>query len=226
MPKAKVAFIHTSPAAVGPVTAYYGSAAPEIEAYNLLDDGLLRLFAGNDRGAVEARLLEMIRSAAAAYGVEAALLTCSAVEASSLRVLRAKAGVPVVKIDEEMARQAVRRGRRLGVVVTFAPTREPTRALLQAAARDAGADVTLVEEILPGALEALLAGDVARHDEEVLAAAGRLAVAGVDAIVLAQVSMARVLAAVEAGVSVPVISSLRTSLDDLRGALGAGAAAG
>ena len=37
----KLAFIHTSPAAIAPLMQFYGAAGMEIT--NLLDDGLLRL---------------------------------------------------------------------------------------------------------------------------------------------------------------------------------------
>ncbi len=43
--KRSVAFVHTSPAAVGPLMQFYAEAAPEFEITNLLDDGLLRLLA-------------------------------------------------------------------------------------------------------------------------------------------------------------------------------------
>ena len=44
MNKTKIAFIHTSPAAIGPLMQFYGEAAPDLEITNLLDDGLLRLY--------------------------------------------------------------------------------------------------------------------------------------------------------------------------------------
>jgi len=216
----RVAFVHTSPAAVAPTTAFYAAEAPDVEVCNLLDDGLLRLLRAGQQREVAARLLRTIRDAASDYGVEAALLTCSAIDTAGMQALRAEAGVPVVKVDEAMARQAVALGRRLGVVVTFAGTREPTTALLLDAARAAGVVISLREEVVPAAYDALLAGELARHDAEVLAAVQRLAVAGAEVVVLAQVSMARVLGAAEAAVAVPIVSSLRGSLEDLRAALG------
>ncbi|HEV2763953.1 MAG TPA: hypothetical protein VGV38_13305, partial [Pyrinomonadaceae bacterium] len=77
MEKRKVAFVHTSPPAVGPLMKFYSEAAPELEITNLLDDGLLRLLAAGDAATAEARLTDMIRVAARTYGAEAAMVTCS-----------------------------------------------------------------------------------------------------------------------------------------------------
>jgi aspartate/glutamate racemase len=214
----RLAFIHTSPAAIAPLMQFYGAEAPEMEITNLLDDGLLRLLKAGDRRAAEARLSDMLRTAREVYGAEGAMLTCSAVPAAILDRLRACAGIPIVKIDEAMARRAVESGPRIGVAVTFAPTVEPTRRLLL----DAGAKDIAVE-IAPGAYDALLGGNAELHDKLLLQTVEHLAAAGANVIVLAQVSMARVLDRARARVTVPVLSSLETSLAAVRDALGAAA---
>lgn len=212
----KVAFLHASPAALAPLAQYYREAAPDLEITNLLDNGLLRLFAAGDWATVEQRLAEMLAAARDAYGAEAVLLTCSAVPRDMLERLRCSAGVPVLKIDESLARAAVRAGRRIGVVVTFPPTLETNRALLEDAAAEAGVTIEILPRLLPEAYQALLAGDSATHDQQMLAAVEGLAREGVEVIVLAQVSMARVLPQLEGRVGVPVVSSLQTSLAALR----------
>ena len=212
----KVAFIHASPAALAPLAQYYREAAPDLEITNLLDDGLLGRFAAGEWANVERRLAEMLATARDAYGVQAALLTCSAVPRDTLERLRRGAGLPVLKIDESLARAAVRAGRRIGVVVTFPPTLEVNRALLEEAAAEAGVAIEILPRLVPEAYEALLAGDAAAHDQQVLAAVEELAVHDVEVIVLAQVSMARVLPQIEGRVAVPVLSSLQTSLAALR----------
>jgi hypothetical protein len=218
--KRNVALIHTSPAAITPLAQFYAETAPELEVTNLLDDGLLRLFRAGDAAAAQGRLADMVRVAQDAYGAELALLTCSAVPAEVLRHLRATAGVPVLKIDEPMARAAVRAGGAVGVVVTFAPTLEPTCALLREAAAEADVTIDLRPEVLPDAYQALLAGDAAAHDARVLDAVSRLDAQHVSAVVLAQVSMARVLPRLDGRVRVPVFTSLHTSLAAVRQALG------
>lgn len=218
MQKRRVAFVHTSPAAVGPLAQFYAEAAPEMEITNLLDDGLLRLLGRGDRATTEARLADMIGVAAATYGAEAAMVTCSSVSLETINRLAGRFDLPVLKIDYPMARRAARAGRLIGVAATFPPTLVPTSRLINDAAREAGAEVEIVEDVTPEAYDALLSGDAARHDGLVLEAIARLEARGVSTVVLAQVSMARVMPKVAAGV--PVLSSLHTSLEAVRAALG------
>lgn len=220
MEKRKVAFIHTSPAAVGPLMKFYTEAAPELEITNLLDDGLLRLLAAQDLATAQGRLTDMVRVAAETYGAEAAMVTCSSVSKEMVERISEGFGLPLLKIDYPMARQAVRAGRRVGVAATFRPTLGPTRKLISEAAEEAGAEIEIVEELAPEAYDALLAGDAERHDELLLASVSRLEARDVSVVVLAQVSMARVLPKINGRVGVPVLSSLHTSLDAIREAFG------
>jgi Asp/Glu/hydantoin racemase len=215
----KLAFIHASPAAIGPLAQFYAAHAPELEITNLLDDGLLRWFTTGEWPLAERRFVEMLRTGRETYGADAALITCSAIPTALLEALRAAAGMPVLKIDEPMARLAVSVGNRVGVAVTFPPTVESTRALLLQAAAEAGRPVEIAFDIAEGAYDALQRGDFAHHDNLLLGAVERLAAGGADAIVLAQVSMARVLDRARTVVPVPVFSSLETSLDAVRQAL-------
>jgi aspartate/glutamate racemase len=130
--------------------------------------------------------------------------------------LAAEFTLPILKIDYPMARQAVAGGGKIGVAATFAPTLEPTTKLISEAAKDAGTTVEIVREVSPDAYKALLANDTATHDELLLALIEELEAQGVSVIVLAQVSMARVLPLLNGRTSVPVLSSLQTSLEAIR----------
>lgn len=96
--------------------------------------------------------------------------------------------VPVFRVDRPMARAAVQAGARIGVVVALESTLEPTRALLAAEARRAGASPTILDVGVPDAWAAFEASD----DEEYLrqvADAARSIADSVDVVVLAQASM-------------------------------------
>jgi Asp/Glu/hydantoin racemase len=220
MSKRSVAFIHTSPAAIGPLMQFYGEAAPELEITNLLDDGLLRLLAAKNLSTAEGRLAEMIKAASETYGAELAMITCSSVSKEIAQRLDDDFDLPILKIDYPMARQAVRSGKTIGVAATFPPTLEPTCRLLSEAAAEAGMTIEIIQEVEPEAYKALLANDSQKHDELLLAAIERLEKQEVSAIVLAQVSMARILPRIHGRVAVPVLSSLHTSLEAIREALG------
>jgi hypothetical protein len=108
----------------------------------------------------------------------------------------------------------------VGVAATFPPTLVPTSKLLRDAAAEAGVEIEIVEEVAPGAYDALLSNDAATHDELLAAAVESLQNRDVSAVVLAQVSMARTLPLIERTARVPVLTSLHTSLEAIRGALG------
>jgi Asp/Glu/hydantoin racemase len=219
MNKTKIAFIHTSPAAIGPLMQFYGEAAPDLEITNLLDDGLLRLLAEKNYRVAQERLADMIETARRIYGARLTMITCSSVSKEMAERLNETFDLPILKIDYPMARQAVHTGKRIGVAATFPPTLVPTSKLLSEAAAEAGVQIEIIQEVQPEAYTALLANDTAKHDELLLDAIMKLEQKEVSAIVLAQVSMARILPRIDGQFSVPVLSSLHTSLDAIREAL-------
>jgi aspartate/glutamate racemase len=211
-PRQTLGLIHASPAAIAPVARYYRRNAPEFALVNLLDDGILTYFERADRSAAHRRIRSLVSAVNEEYGAAAAIVTCSSAEADYLRGLQAEMRIPVIKIDEPMARCAAAAGRRVLAVVTFEPTVETTRCLL--AAHGAG-EVRVC--VVPDAYAALLDGDAAGHDRRVIDAAD--AAAGCDCIVLAQVSMAHLRDEVQRRAKIPVFSSLETSLEAVRKSL-------
>jgi aspartate/glutamate racemase len=195
---------------------FYSEAAPELEITNLLDDGLLRLLAAKKFPVAEQRLADMIKTASETYDAELAMITCSSVSKEMAEQLSSDSRIPILKIDYPMARQAVRAGTRIGVAATFPPTIVPTSKLLAEAAAEAGTEIEIIQQVAPGAYSALLAGDTATHDDLLLDTIHQLEQQEVSVIVLAQVSMARILPRIDGRLSVPVLSSLHTSLDAIR----------
>lgn len=216
----RLVFLHTSPAAIAPLTGYYKANAPEFEITNLLDDGLLRCFSAADDGAAERRLAELLRYAMRHEGARLAMLTCSAVTRDLVNRLSGSAGIPVLKIDDALARRAVACGPRLGVIVTFPPSQAATERLLRETAEEYGTPVQLRTLVLSEAYDALLNGQADLHDELLIGAVERLRREGVSAVVLSQVSMARILPRIPQS-PVPVLSSLPASLEAIREALAA-----
>ena len=143
--KTKVAFIHTSPAAIGPLMQFYGEVAPDLEITNLLDDGLLRLLAAKQTTTAQQRLAEMIKTARETYDAALAMITCSSVSKEMAEALDAEFALPILKIDYPMAREAVRAGRKVGVAATFPPTLGPTSKLLHEAAAEADTVIDFID---------------------------------------------------------------------------------
>jgi Asp/Glu/hydantoin racemase len=205
--------LHT---AVGNVTLFQGlcrELLPGVDCFQMLDESLLRntVTAGSLTPATTRRVLGHVESAVDA-GATHVLVTCSSIGAAA-ELAREVVAVPVVRVDEAMADEAVRLGRRIGVIGTLQTTMEPTADLVRRRATLANADITLATHVCDGAFAALGRGDTAAHDQAVAAGLTQLA-NEVDVIILAQASMARVADALpERDRTVPVLSSPRSGME-------------
>ena len=148
---------------------------------------------------------------AAEAGADAVLVTCSSIGRGA-EIARPLVSIPVVRVDEAMADEAVRTGKRVGVIATLPTTLEPTASLVRARADRAGSPVEVTTHLCDGAFAALTGGDPAAHDAKV--SAGLCALMDrVDVIVLAQATMARVADTLSAADRrVPILSSPRSGL--------------
>lgn len=175
---------------------------------NLLDDSLSADLAraGGLDAAMTERFLRLADYAVRS-GAEGILFSCSAFGPCIEAVARRFAPRPVLKPNEAMIAEAVSVGGRVGLVATFAPTLASMRPEFPPEL-----DVRLA--LADGGLAALQAGDAARHDTLVTAAARRLVdEEGCTTIALAQFSTARaapmVTAAIGRTVLTPVASAVR-----------------
>ena len=173
----------------------------------MVDESLIKdtIRAGSLRRVTIRRLINQIASAEAA-GADAVLVTCSSI-GPAVTLAQQLFDIPVIRIDDAMAEEAVRRARTIGVLATLSTTLTPTTALLRHKAREAGRDIELVECLCADAFPAVLAGDTETHDR-ILRKALVDDMRNVEAIVLAQASMARVVATLAPGtLRAPVYSS-------------------
>lgn len=211
----RVAFVHTGAVVIPPVAELAREYLPGVDTVNYLDDRIVADLRDEERSAgVPDRIVDLVRAAKAA-GADAVMLTCSSI--SPLAAPAAEAvGIPVLRIDEAMADDAIAAGSRIAVIATLPTTLEPTIALLRERAALAGGDPEIIREVVDGAFAAVSSGDRALHDRLVAEAVTRLA-ADADVVVLAQASMAS--AAEAATVDVPVLTSLRPGIQRLRDTL-------
>jgi Asp/Glu/hydantoin racemase len=201
----RIAFIHTVGFLVEDFRKRAREVLPGVDAFHILNESLLQdLLRGAPVPQVYRRVTEQIQLAVDA-GADVIAVTCSstspAVDAARLLVRQ-----PILKIDDPMAAEAVRRGGRIGLLCTAASTVAPSTALLQAHAAQQGRTVTIVPRVNPEAYQALMAGERARHDEMVSASAAELA-RDVDVLVLAQASLAHLQEGLAAQLPCPVLAS-------------------
>jgi len=185
----------------------------------MVDESLIQdtVKAGHLRKASVRRLIDQIASAEEA-GANAVLVTCSSI-GPGVTLAQQLFDIPILRIDDAMAESAVKQARTIGVMATLRTTLNPTTALLREKAAKAGREVELVECLCEDAFPAVLAGDTATHDR-IVAQALVEDLKGVDLVVLAQASMARVLTTLAADVvHAPVLSSPELAVLSARQAL-------
>jgi hypothetical protein len=120
--------------------------------------------------------------------------------------------MPVLKPNEAMIEQAVAKGRRIGLLSTFAPT-------LASMPREFPSSVEIVPKLVEGALAALDRGERDRHDR-LIADAGK-DLRECDVIALAQYSMAPAASLVENAADRPVLTTPDSAVEKLRRLLAA-----
>lgn len=218
--RAKLAIIHTTPLTVEPLGALAGELLPDVTVVNFVDDSVLPQLAENGGLVAEvAPWLEQYSRFAEEVGATVILSACSSV-GELAPTLRRAVKIPVVRIDEAMAEEAVRRGEHIGVAATLQTTLRPTLALLREKAHAAGREVRLEPLCVDAAYGRLIAGDREGHDA-LLAEALQALAEGVEVVVLAQASMARVLPKLPGALQDKFLSSPRLGMLQVRDALSA-----
>jgi Asp/Glu/hydantoin racemase len=215
--KAIVGVLHTSlifVTAEPMVRELFQELLPDARVADLVDGDLLATVQREMAISTESvqRMCHLARAAEAA-GADAMFSLCSSL-GPAIDVARNLTRVPIVKIDDAMARAAVSSARRIGVLATVPSTVVPSTDLVQAHAREAGRDVTVTSYLCEGALSILMGGDRERHDEMVIEGARALS-SEVDVIILAQASMARLEARISAETGMNVLASPRRGVEEL-----------
>ena len=211
----KLAIIHTTSATVDSMKALAAEMLPGSELVNFVDDSILPQLGrnGGDLAEVEERLIHYARFAEQ-VGADVILEACSSV-GELVSKMQSAVSIPIVRIDDAMAEQAVQRGERLGVAATLPTTLQPTTRLLQAKAQAANKQVEITPLLIEGAYQKLMAGDREGHDNLLVENLQDLA-RTVDVVVLAQASMARVLPRLSAAEQEKILVSPRLAMERVK----------
>ncbi|GAA2264166.1 hypothetical protein GCM10009853_016880 [Glycomyces scopariae] len=207
----RIALINAVPASIPPAQDALAKAFPQAEVWNLLDDRLLT--DADARGGLDDDLRERMNrliTLALAGGADGVLLTCSLYG----QVAQAfTADKPVLAPDEDAVADIAAAGyRRVLVVASFDTAKDDSAARLTAALGGA-TEVTGVA--VPAAMTATKAGD---HDGLVsaLTDACRPLAADVDAVFLAQYSLAPAGDRLSEAIGLPVVSGPASAAAALR----------
>lgn len=199
--------IHNSPVLAPIFNEIAARIMPDVRLLHFVDESTIKntIAAGYLQKATKRQVIGLVGSAFNA-GCDAALVTCSSI-GSAVDMAADLYDQPVLRVDRPMAEHSVATGTRIGVVATLSTTLTPTADLVRLVAQEQGKAVEIVEHLCDGAFAAVMAGDGATHDR-IVGEALTEAMRGMDVIILAQASMARVVAALpEGAVTAPVLSS-------------------
>ena len=212
---ARIAFIHTSPSMIPVFKALADELLAGVDLFNVVDESLLCDIIREGRcPPVTARRLAGHVLSAADAGATHVLVTCSSM-GHAVDATRSLCPAVVLRVDEPMAREAVRRGSTIGVIATLPSTLHPTAELIRATAAAEGKPVQIETRVVEGAFAAVIGGRGAEHDALVIAALKEMT-GQADVIVLAQASMARVVDSLPPGDrSKPILSSPRLAVEHL-----------
>lgn len=211
----RLGLIHTSATLVPVFAKLCDAKLAGVEVFNISDDSLIKevIREGALTESVSQRVAGHVTAAQQA-GADTILVTCSSIGAA-VEAAATVADVPVLRVDQPMADQAVKQGEAIGVAATLPTTLQPTADLISRRAEHHGRQIALTTRLCEGAFEALMSGDNDLHDQMVARALLELA-GTVDVIVLAQASMARVAEGLDTTeCSTPILTSPAIAIDHL-----------
>jgi aspartate/glutamate racemase len=210
-----VAAVFTAQSIVESVKQMFAELVPDCRVISIIEDALIQdvIRAGQVTPEIARRLVRYYL-AAQDTGADLIFNTCSSIGDVAIMAW-SLVTIPIVKIDDAMAAEAVRTGARVGVLATLQTTLAPTVRLVKAQAEKAGRTVSIVEGLAKGAFEALVAKQPEKHDEMVTAAAEQVA-RQADVIVLAQGSMARLEEVLTKKTGKPILSSPRRGVLEVK----------
>lgn len=120
-------------------------------------------------------------------GVDVILLACSTFNFAA-ELARPMINIPIMQIDRPMMENAVRNGKRVGMLATLSTTVPSSERLLRIVAGENNREVEITTVLRPEAFEAIQKGDAATHNAILLDEIDKLS-PKVDSIIMAQLSM-------------------------------------
>lgn len=163
----------------------------DFEIFNIGDDSLLpqTLEAGQLTESVAKRIMHYAL-AAESNGADGIMVTCTSVNEAAAYA-RKFINVPMINIDEPVAKKCVDAGTKIGILATLPTSPIATLRLIKEEAARQGKEIEPVIKVVDGAFDILCSGDRPKHDDLVREALAELA-KEVDVITFAQISMSQV----------------------------------
>jgi len=184
-----------------------------VTIYNIVDDSILPriVAAGGLSSGIISTVYQHI-SSAEKMGSDLILVTCSSIS-EVVDIVSPLVSVPVIKIDDAMTDDAVKIADTLGVVATIETTLNPTINQLRKKMAIAEKEIKIVPLLCSDAYKALINENNPEKHDLLLYKAIEEIIESVDAIVLAQASMARLLPKLKKLTNKPILTSTESGIE-------------
>ena len=211
----KIGFVHTGVPIGMMLKKMMSESMPDIPNFHIVDDSLIQdlLQAEEFTPSILKRLSAQISMAKEA-GADIIMVTCSSI-APGVDFAKKLVDIPVMKIDEPMAEQAVESANTVGVLATAKTTLVPSVDLINQVAEKKGKPVKVKSKLISEAFDFFLQGDMENHDRLVRRAGIELAQQS-DVLVLAQASMSHLADEIEKVSNTPTLTSPSIAVNALK----------
>ena len=211
----KIGFVHTGVPIGMMLKKMMSESMPDIPNFHIVDDSLIQdlLQAEEFTPSILKRLSAQISMAKEA-GADIIMVTCSSI-APGVDFAKKLVDIPVMKIDEPMAEQAVESANTVGVLATAKTTLVPSVDLINQVAEKKGKPVKVKSKLISEAFDFFLQGDMENHDRLVRRAGIELAQQS-DVLVLAQASMSHLADEIEKVSNTPTLTSPPIAVNALK----------
>ena len=152
--------------------------------------------------------MRLYAKAAEISGADLIVNSCSTV-GEVAEIYRQDVSIPVMRVDEPMAKAAAFIGGKIALVATVETTLGPSRRLIERYAEKYGKTVECEEFLETAAFRAIAEGDAAEHNRILIKRFKELDTMGFDVIVMVQVSMRALLPELKK-MSTPVLNSFES----------------
>lgn len=209
-----ICILQTSFAKRDDTIEYLTSKVPDIRISFITDSSMLLDVRKNGTPSKEVReRLTLYAFAAEKMGADLILNTCSTV-GDIADTIAELISVPMIRIDEPMAKKAAALGDNIALISTLQTTVAPSRNIIEREGKKLGRQIAVTSFVDQAAWEALQEGNPKKHNEILIENIRKLDGEGYDAIVMAQVSM-RALLPELSEIKTPVLCSFYSGLDNV-----------
>ncbi|MFV0431220.1 MAG: aspartate/glutamate racemase family protein [Alphaproteobacteria bacterium] len=209
----KVALFHTSIATVEIMKSLLAQKCPQVEVIHIIEESMIKdvMQSKEITTAIQARITHYVQAAEAA-GCHIFMTACSSI-GKVVEDCQSLTSMKLGRIDTAMIEEALDIGGCISVLATVETTLKPTMEYIQRLAKAKGGDIQIDSHLIPHAFEALLAGDISKHNQLVQKTLQNV-LAHSDVVVLAQASMAQAVSS-ELTSNIPLLTSPELGISQL-----------